>query len=122
MMKNQIRTQDLVTYFESRFLKYIELRDIEQAKFDAAEIEFNKSIWHKWFKAKYIRNCGFQEWSDLYYYRQWVRESRLILNQLEYRTKCGYETSFWEWENGDDIYGWKVSQFYNWCVENNIPC
>lgn len=115
-MKNQIRTIDLIKYFQTRADKFIAIRNDLQIRFDNAEAEFNKTIWHRWFKETY-RDC--MRWDDSIW--ELDRNIRLveqihgILNQLEYRTKCGYETTFWDWKD------WDKASFYNWCADNNIP-
>lgn len=116
IMKNQIRTADLILYFQERQKQMREKHIARQALHDAAELKYNKTIWHRWFGCTYADSIHYSEDAlQFRFYKIWEREAGEILAQLTYRTKCGYYTTFWEW--GD----WEASHFYTWCAKNNIP-
>ncbi len=112
-MKNEIRTIDLIAYFEARKARLEKLVITEAEKRGARIAKHNGSIWFGWDCDEGFSGCN----NDKFWrYTRWIQECKENLQKLTYRQKRDMQTTAWDFGGGRH-----EESFYNWCMENNIP-
>lgn len=113
-MSNTINTHHALAYFKCLLSVQTDELNRQEELFEQNKKKYESGLWFKIFKTPYEKSMASLDY-DCWWNSHDIENIKNYIATCNYHIKCGDLQIHWEFRNA------RISGFYDWAEENNIP-
>lgn len=113
-MSNTINTHHALAYFNHWLSAQIANEKLREERIAQHKKKYESGLWFKIFKTPYEKSMASLD-DDDWWLSSSIEKIKTHIATCNYHIKCGDLQIHWEFRNA------RISHFYDWAEENNIP-